>query len=418
MVIFLLIVLGLPVFDVVWWCWAHLRLRGLPHARRWRLLLAAFMIFNLLSYGWLILARTLRLPISVPAAALAASYIWHLVVLPTAMLCLAGYGSLRVLIRCGRWLRWLVPTPCARAPQAATPAPAGNPGSAGAADPPSLTRRQVLSAAVVALPPLATAAAQARALSQLDSFRVRPLRVVLPALPPALDGLTIAHLSDIHVGRFTSRRLLNEVVERTNALRPDLVLMTGDLIDFALADLAAGLDVLKRVEPRVGLFVCEGNHDLFEDREEFERRVRAAGLRLLLNESATLRVRGETVQILGLRWGQPGGGHGALLAAQMEQLLLLRRPGAFTILLAHHPHAFDRAVEAGIPLTLSGHTHGGQLMLSANLGAGPLLFKYWSGLYRQGSSALVVSNGIGNWFPLRINAPAEILHLTLAGAHR
>ena len=90
-----------------------------------------------------------------------------------------------------------------------------------------------------------------------------------------------------------------------------------------------------------------------------------------------------------------------------------RDPEAFTILLAHHPHAFDRAAAAGIPLTLSGHTHGGQLMLTRNIGAGPLLFKYWSGLYRKGPSALAVSNGVGNWFPLRINAPAEILHLTL-----
>ncbi len=90
-----------------------------------------------------------------------------------------------------------------------------------------------------------------------------------------------------------------------------------------------------------------------------------------------------------------------------------RRPDAFTIVLAHHPHAFDRAAAAGVPLTLAGHTHGGQFMLTRDIGAGSILFKYCSGLYRQGPSALVVSNGVENWFPLRINAPAEILHLTL-----
>ena len=68
---------------------------------------------------------------------------------------------------------------------------------------------------------------------------------------------------------------------------------------------------------------------------------------------------------------------------------------------------------AGIPLTLSGHTHGGQLMLNERLGAGPVMFRYWSGLYRKGASRLVVSNGVGNWFPLRTQAPAEIIHLTL-----
>ncbi len=101
------------------------------------------------------------------------------------------------------------------------------------------------------------------------------------------------------------------------------------------------------------------------------------------------------------------------LASNLEQMLPGRDPDAFTILLAHHPHAFDPAAAAGIPLTLTGHTHGGQLMLTKDIGAGPAMFRYWSGLYRKGKRALVVSNGVGNWFPLRINAPAEIAHLTL-----
>jgi predicted MPP superfamily phosphohydrolase len=91
-------------------------------------------------------------------------------------------------------------------------------------------------------------------------------------------------------------------------------------------------------------------------------------------------------------------------------------PGAFPILLAHHPHAFDAAAVAGIPLTVSGHTHGGQLMLSESVGFGPLMYRYWSGLYRKpahNGASLVVSNGVGNWFPVRLRAPAEIIHLTM-----
>jgi len=84
--------------------------------------------------------------------------------------------------------------------------------------------------------------------------------------------------------------------------------------------------------------------------------------------------------------------------------------------MAHHPHAFDAAADAGLPLTLSGHTHGGQLMLNEQLGFGPALFHYWSGLYTRGRSKLIVSNGVGNWFPLRVNAPAEIVHITLRQA--
>ena len=89
---------------------------------------------------------------------------------------------------------------------------------------------------------------------------------------------------------------------------------------------------------------------------------------------------------------------------------------AFPILLAHHPHAFEPAAEAGIPLTLSGHTHGGQLILTKTVGFGPLMYRYWSGEYAKGDSRLVVSNGVGNWFPIRTNAPAEIVHITLRRA--
>ena len=125
---------------------------------------------------------------------------------------------------------------------------------------------------------------------------------------------------------------------------------------------------------------------------------------------ATETLRGTLVQLLGLTWRQGGdmGVNGA-----MSRLLPQRHPDAFQILLAHHPHAFDPAAAAGIPLVLSGHTHGGQLMLNERLGAGPAMFRYWSGLYRKPGSALFVSNGVGNWFPLRFHAPAEIAKFTL-----
>jgi predicted MPP superfamily phosphohydrolase len=136
-------------------------------------------------------------------------------------------------------------------------------------------------------------------------------------------------------------------------------------------------------------------------------------------------MRGVPVQILGLRWGFVGprddpmrrpSSSDEAIARSMQQLLPQRRLDAFPILLAHHPHAFDLAADAEIPLTLSGHTHGGQLNLTSQLGFGKWMYRYWSGLYRKDDSALVVSNGAGNWFPLRVNAPAEIVHITLKRA--
>ena len=146
--------------------------------------------------------------------------------------------------------------------------------------------------------------------------------------------------------------------------------------------------------------------------------MRNAGQRLLVNEATTMQIRGVPVQLLGLRWGardihprHPDSRSDAAIQRSMEELLPMRDASAFPILLAHHPHAFDYAED--IPLTLTGHTHGGQLMVTPDLGCGPMLYRYWSGHYENADRSLVVSNGTGNWFPLRTRAPAEVIHLTL-----
>jgi predicted MPP superfamily phosphohydrolase len=235
-------------------------------------------------------------------------------------------------------------------------------------------------------------------------------------LPRALDGLIIAQVSDMHVGRFTCGRVLDNVVAIVNTLEPDLVLLTGDLINDSLVDLGHGLELVRQMQARCGLFLIEGNHDLIENAAEFERRVKASHIPFLLDESAIVTIRDTPVQLLGLSWTRAHGvDHDAAITAAVQRLLAQRGHDAFPILLAHHPHSFDAAAEAGVPLTLSGHTHGGQLMLNEQLGFGPAMFRYWSGVYERGNSKLVVSNGVGNWFPLRINAPAEIVHITLRG---
>jgi hypothetical protein len=127
-----------------------------------------------------------------------------------------------------------------------------------------------------------------------------------------------------------------------------------------------------------------------------------------------LNIRGYPLQLLGLRWQSgPPRERDALISAAVGQLLEQRQPDAFPILMAHHPHAFDAAANAGVPLVLSGHTHGGQLMWNEQHGFGPAIYRYWSGLYERGASRMIVSNGVGNWFPIRTNAPAEIVHITL-----
>jgi len=244
---------------------------------------------------------------------------------------------------------------------------------------------------------------------QKTRFRVRPIAIRVPGLPAALDGLTITHVSDTHVGKFTRGRVLEDLAAEVNWLKSDLVLMTGDLIDHSIADLPEALDMIERFNPGHGLFNIEGNHDLFDGAEAFARGHAERGVPLLRDAIAPLRVKGHPVEILGLAWSR----RDESIRSQVTHLAGRADPEAFPILLAHHPHAFDAAAGHGVPLTLAGHTHGGQLMLTPEVGPGPMMYRYWSGLYQHSGASLVVSNGAGNWFPLRTAAPAEIVRITL-----
>lgn len=393
MLLFFPIIFGTPLLGVLWWFWADRRFRRLRHGRRWRILMGVFAATMLCGFIWVLLARRLHIAAMPPVPILAGVYVWHLLVLPLTLgAAVAGvlvFGSKRIIDR----LRGKHRTED-KSPEQSGP-----------------SRREVISAAAAGLPPLVTASLVGIALPQLNDFRLAERDVPVKGLPPELEGLTIAHVSDAHVGKYTRGRVLEEIVEKVNAMSADLIAFSGDLIDFSMKDLPRGIEMIKAMRGKYGLFMCEGNHDLFEDRPGFERQVRNAGVPLLLNETQTLNIRGRAVQVMGLMWG---GGGASFISEDLDAVMRQRLEDAFAILLAHHPHVFDAAAERGIPLTLAGHTHGGQLMLTRHAGAGPMLFRYWSGLYRKDTGAsLVVSNGVGNWFPLRVGAPAEIVKLTL-----
>ena len=386
----LIILAALLAADLLWWWRADRQARRLRHALGWRLLIGLFVGGQIALVLWALAGRapatsSLGRP---PQFLSAAAYLWHLLLLPAAWALLAVAG---LLSRARRWGLRPVPPP----PPPATP----------------VARRQFLGALTTVTPLLLTGAGVAYSRTQVREFRIRPMDVALTGLPPELDGLRIALVADLHVGTFTNGGTVKRIVEETSRLDADLVLLPGDLINNALADLSDALDAVCNMQSRHGAYLCVGNHDLIEDGAEFVRRARAR-VPLLINESRIVPVRGQPVQLLGLPWGRDD----ALLAGAVQRLARQVAPGAFPILLAHHPHAFDAAAAAGLPLTISGHTHGGQLMLGDEVGFGPLLFRYWSGLYRKpeyGGASLVVSNGVGNWFPLRVGAPAEIIHLTL-----
>src|SRR5256886_15489388 len=380
--------------DVIWW----IVLSRLTNHAIGRVVVSIFMVAMMVGLIVVIAARLSRADWDrlIPKFAVSAIFIWHFIGL--GLLSLIALALIPILLgqKIVRVAR-NTPSPTMRSVEA-----------------PAWNRREFLRFAGAMLPPVFTFSLTGIAMAQLNNIRVRRFVLPIAELPKELDGTTIAQVSDMHVGRFTNGKVLQKMVRMVNEMGADLVLLTGDLINDALADLDTGLELTRALEARFGLAIIEGNHDLIEDPTEFERRVRASGIPFLLDESTIISIHGVPVQLFGLSWTRiHGQGRDAAITFAVNKLLQQREQDAFPILMAHHPHAFDAAAEAGLPLTLSGHTHGGQLMLNEQLGFGPALFRYWSGLYRRGQSKLIVSNGVGNWFPLRVNAAAEIVHLTL-----
>jgi predicted MPP superfamily phosphohydrolase len=233
-------------------------------------------------------------------------------------------------------------------------------------------------------------------------LRVREFRLPIPGLPPELEGFTIAHLSDLHSGIFCGPSRLKIITDATNDLKPDLIAITGDIINHDLIEFPDALTAMQRMHSRYGSYLCEGNHDVFPGPGVVAALCAKNHLPMLRNQGVTIPVEGRRLVLAGVPWM---GRHYHGVPAEVSTLFPARQEGDVRILLAHHPDFLDLAASADLVLT--GHTHGGQIMLGP-VGLGPLFFKYWSGLYTRGHTTMIVSNGCGDWFPCRIGAPAEI----------
>lgn len=390
------------ISDALWWWFAHRRFRSDTPQHRWRRLFIAFTgSLAILSLLWIVLSRVSGVPLDnyTPRILIIFTLVWHLLALPVAWVMMTLHGTTRLTLLLFAKNR---KTPDAT-PDGLLPAP---------------SRREFLAHVGAFAPVLIAGTGSAYSAATLSSLRIRWIDVPIANLPSSLDGLSIAHVSDTHLGRFTDACMFRQIVSAVNELDADLVLHTGDLINDDQTHLPMACQLLREMRSRHGLFLCEGNHDLIGGRANFESAMRREQMPLLVDQLDSVMINGQAVELLGLAWTRGGRTSGAdgPIGEGVARLSHRRSKDAFPILLAHHPHAFDSAIENGIPLTLGGHTHGGQMQLTPRIGFGPAMYRYWSGLYSRGGRHTVISNGAGNWFPLRINAPAEVARIVLRRA--
>jgi len=240
---------------------------------------------------------------------------------------------------------------------------------------------------------------------------VRRVRVPLANLPRDADGYTIVQLTDVHVGWTLGAEFVERVVARVNELAPDLVVLTGDLVDGHVRELAQHVAPLANLRARDGVFAVTGNHEYYWNVHAWLAHFSSLGIRFLRNEHVTIRGAFELSGTDDITAAAMAEGHGEDLAAAIAG----RDPALPLVLLAHHPRSVTSAAPAGVDLQLSGHTHGGQLL---PLGWLVRLFEpRVAGLSRFGPTWLYVSEGTGFWGPpMRIGTSCEIAAITLANA--
>jgi predicted MPP superfamily phosphohydrolase len=247
------------------------------------------------------------------------------------------------------------------------------------------------------------------------AFAIEEVVVRLKGWPRALEGYTIAQVSDVHVGSFVGDRELDEGFELVMKIRPDLLVATGDLVDFESDGVGALAARMLRANARDGAHAILGNHDHYAGAAGVVQRLRAAGVNVLCNESVRVRTGdGGGFALLGVddlygRSHRSAGFPGPDLPAAMRGL----PADVPRILLAHQPTYFDESA-GRIALQLSGHTHGGQI----NPGFRPadLVMDYVAGRYERGDSTLWVNRGFGvAGPPSRVGAPPEVTKIVLIG---
>jgi uncharacterized protein len=276
------------------------------------------------------------------------------------------------------------------------------------------------------------------------NYRVRRVEIPIANLPPALDGMKIAQISDVHLSAFMSRAAVRRAVDMTNDLGSDLTVVTGDLITNANDPIADCVEEISRLHSPLGVYGCNGNHEIYADAEELAGELYAQhAMKMLRQENAVLDFRGAKFNLIGVDYQRERNlnGHRTQMLSTMDPLIRRDMPN---ILLSHNPNSFNRAAELGIELSLAGHTHGGQIqveILDHRLTPARFISDYIAGLFERpmfapsrdllvqpapdkpngdptpNASRLYVNRGLGTvGAPVRLGVPPEISLIVLRRA--
>ena len=259
----------------------------------------------------------------------------------------------------------------------------------------------------------------------LYNFSINRIDVPIDDLPPQLDGLTVAQISDIHAGSLFDQRPIEEAVSILQQLRPDMIVITGDLVNHDAEEMEMIRPALSTLQPDLGIFACLGNHEHYARIDDIVARIRSTPATLLVNDFRSLDIDGARLHLI----GTDNTGFNQHYA-DLDRAILGLRPDPngdeLRILLAHDPSYWDTHVRpdhADIDVMLAGHTHGGQIGFEW----GPLrwslarmMYPRWAGLYEEsraddkGIQHLYVNRGFGTVGPpIRVGIRPEITLLTL-----
>ncbi len=248
------------------------------------------------------------------------------------------------------------------------------------------------------------------AIDEANSLSLERIPVTLNRLPKKLDGFKIIHLSDIHHSPFTGLEHIARAVKIANRLKPDMFILTGDYVSHETRFIAPVAKVLGELNAEFGTYACLGNHDHWTDADLVTTRFREHGINVLINEGLRFEARGASFWLAGVDDHMVG-------KTDLPAALKGSFPDEMKLLLAHNPIIFRHAVRFGVDLTLSGHTHGGQVKVRDPEKRRIRRRKLTNGLHGRKGSQIYITRGIGTVvLPVRYQCPPEISLLELRNA--